>query len=269
MQSNWYNYNLETFGNCHKHNGLLQCACTLAVFINHHRCKSVLRLYLLRHAQSVNNAEPNPEKHQFDPPLTELGQKQSCATAHLLQNGSDNGALRYGYDIKHIYTSPQLRALQTTLPIAKDFDIRPEIWIKTHERGGVVILHRRGVQHHHGITRSEVATLFPNFKIPYQIREDGWWRGKNGLESNEDTFVRARVVANDIWMKARTAQNTGILMVSHGTFLNFLMQILLRDTQNKYLHFNAGLSRIDIDRSTQTTLKYLNYTTHLDQNWIT
>lgn len=229
----------------------------------------MLRLYLVRHGQSVNNAEPNFENHQFDPPLVDMGIKQSEALAHHLTHGSDNGALNYGYAIQRIYTSPQLRALQTTAPIATALDIRPEIWVKIHERGGVVILHRRGVQHHCGMTRSEIATQFPTFKIPYQITEKGWWHGDGNLESNDDVAVRARVVTNDLLIQARTARDLGVLMVSHGTFLNALMQILLNDSENRYLHFNAALSRIDIDRSTRATLKYLNRTHHLDQNWIT
>jgi len=230
----------------------------------------VLRVYLIRHGQSVNNAEPDFEKHQFDPPLTELGVKQSQALGGHLKNGSDNGALRYGYVIDMIHTSPQLRALQTTAAIVSFLNIRPEIRTRIHERGGVIVMTRHGVQHDKGLTRSQIASQFPTYKIPYQITENGWWRGSSDkVETNDDVKVRARVVANELFIKARSARDTGIAIVSHGTFINFLMQVMLNDNTNKYLHSNAGLSRIDINRSTKTTLKYVNKTSHLEQTWIT
>lgn len=229
----------------------------------------MLRLYLIRHGQSTNNIEPNFEKHVFDPPLTDLGVRQSQAVGKHLKNGSDNGALRYGYQIQQLNVSPQLRALQTTAEVLKFVKLRPEINVRLHERGGAVVMTRKGLHHHHGLKRSEIAKQFPTYKIPYQITENGWWRGKDSLESNDDVRVRARVVANDFFIKARSANDLGLVVVSHGTFLNFFMQIILRDTQNRYLHHNAGISRIDIDRSTDATLKYHNLTTHLEHTWIT
>lgn len=230
----------------------------------------MLRIYLIRHGQSENNAEPDFEKHQFDPPLTKLGVLQSQALGGHLKNGSDNGALRYGYRVDKIYTSPQLRALQTTAEIVKFMDIRPEIHARIYERGGVVLMTHRGIYHDKGLTRTQITKQFPTYKIPYQVTVNGWWKGtENKVESNDDVIVRARVVANDLFIKARSSNDTGVVFVSHGTFVNFLMQVLLNDHNNKYLHKNAAISRIDIDRNTKATLKFLNYTDHLDQTWIT
>lgn len=230
----------------------------------------MLRVYLIRHGQSHNNAEPNFEKHQFDPPLTELGVKQSHAVGNHLKNGSDNGALRYGYEVDTIYTSPQLRALQTTAEIIKFVDIRPEIKTRIHERGGVVVITRHGPKHDRGLTRSQIANQFPTFKIPYQVTGSGWWTGSGTIETNDDVVVRARVVANELFIKARSsARDSGIVLVSHGTFINFLMQVMLNERQTKFLHSNAAISRIDINQSTKATLKYVNKTTHLEQTWVT
>lgn len=228
----------------------------------------MLRLYLIRHGQSTNNAEPNFAKHAFEPPLTDAGVKQSEALANHLKHGSDGGALSHGYGIHRIYVSPQLRALQTTEPIAKQLNCRPEIWVPTHERGGVVILHHKGIQHHQGLTRTEITTQFPTFKIPYQITDKGWWHGKDKLESNDEVKVRARIVANGLFIKARSSHDSGIAVVSHNTFLNFLMQLLVKDNDTRFLHHNGGLSRIDIDSDMTTTLKYFDHTHHLDQTWI-
>jgi len=229
----------------------------------------MLRLYLIRHGQSTNNAQPNFAKHEFEPPLTDTGFIESKALANHLQYGSDNGALSHGYKIDHIYSSPQLRALQTAVPISKLFNCRPEIWVQTHERGGVVILHHRGVQHHHGLTRTEIKTQFPMFKIPYQITDKGWWRGREKLETNDEVNIRARLVTNGLFIKARTSPDLGIAMVSHNTFLNFLMQTLLKDKENRYLHHNAAISRIDISPKGEATLKFFNRANHLQQTWVT
>lgn len=230
----------------------------------------MLRLYLIRHGQSVNNVEPNFERHVFDPPLTELGIRQSQALGRLLKNGSDNGALRYGYEIQQLHVSPQLRALQTAAEILRQVDhIRPEINVRLHERGGVVVMTRKGLQHHPGLKRSEIAKQFPTYKIPYQITENGWWRGSSTLESNDDVRVRARVLANDLFIKARTARDLGLVIVSHGTLLNFLIQTILNDDQNRFLHHNAAISRIDVDRNANAIVKYSNDTRHLEQTWIT
>ena len=226
------------------------------------------RLYIIRHGQSTNNAEPNFANHEFEPSLTDTGLQESQAIANHLAHGSDNGALSHGYAIQSIYASPQLRSLQTAMPIVKKFNCRPEIWIQTHERGGVVILHHKGVMHHHGLTRTEIATKFPMFKIPYQITDKGWWHGREKLESNDEVNLRARVVANGLFIKARKSPDIGMVMVSHNTFLNFLIQVLLKDRENRYLHHNGGLSRIDIDTNGTATLKYFNRTNHLDQTWI-
>jgi len=232
----------------------------------------LLRVYLIRHGQSENNAEPDFEKHQFDPPLTKIGVTQSQALGEHLKHGSDNGALRYGYMIDAIHTSPQLRALQTTAEIVKFLDIRPEIKTRIHERGGVVVMTRKGILHDAGLTRSQVVNQFPTFKVPYQITASGWWRASassDTIESNDDVIVRARVVANELFIKARSMNEHGIALVSHGTFINFLMQVLLNDPHNKYLHSNAGLSRIDINRSAKAKLRYTNHTNYLDNQWIT
>jgi broad specificity phosphatase PhoE len=228
----------------------------------------MLRLYLIRHGQSTNNIQPNFAKHVFEPPLTEHGIKQSMTLATHLKYGSDNGALGYGYNIQQIYTSPQLRSLQTVEPIARQLNISPEIWIKLHERGGVVILHPKGVQHHHGLTYNEIETQFPTCKIPCKITDKGWWEGTDTLESNDEVIARAKIIAKRLISKALPSQDLGIAVVSHATFLNFLGQVLLKDTENRFMHHNAGLSRIDIDSNHNATLKYLDRTSYLDQTWI-
>ena len=58
-----------------------------------------MELYLIRHGQSASNA--NPANKSFEPPLTELGERQARRAGSEL---ADRGIVR-------LYCSPMLRAL--------------------------------------------------------------------------------------------------------------------------------------------------------------
>lgn len=65
-------------------------------------------LYLVRHAQSTNNAQPESQRIP-DPPLTDLGEQQAQALALAIDQLSPD----------HLFSSPFLRTLQTTAPVAQ------------------------------------------------------------------------------------------------------------------------------------------------------
>lgn len=221
-----------------------------------------MRLYLIRHGQSENNIQPDFEKHFYDPSLTELGIRQAEQLANHLKYAGDSGSHGESYGINRIYTSPMKRALQTTAPIARALNLKPQIWVATHERGGIVVLQRSGVFHERGMTRSEIAKDFPTYDIPYHITDAGWWRATTGLETHVDVANRARIVADDLLVKATYLTNLRVALISHGTFLHHLMQVLLNDSNTRYITRNAAISRIDIDKSRKATLAYVDHTPH-------
>ena len=64
----------------------------------------------------------NPFEHDFDPPLTEIGLLQAKLHGEEL--------LRNGIKIKHIYSSPALRSIQTADKILEGMNLKETVPIK-------------------------------------------------------------------------------------------------------------------------------------------
>jgi len=139
-----------------------------------------MELYIVRHAQSINNALANHWDRVCDPPLTELGRRQAEILAHHLATGKSPipwEADRRGYGITRLYCSPMWRALQTAQPVGQALGLAPEVWIDIHEHGGIYLDHGEagGTVGYSGKTRSEILAEFPNYTLPEAISERGWW----------------------------------------------------------------------------------------------
>ena len=102
-----------------------------------------MRLYLIRHGQSVNNAlyEQGLERDRhFDPDLTEIGHEQARRVAQYLAESNDMpGRLSEPFKLSHLYCSAMTRAMQTAQPIAAALNIQPEVWVDVHETGGLFL----------------------------------------------------------------------------------------------------------------------------------
>jgi broad specificity phosphatase PhoE len=73
-------------------------------------------LWLVRHGHRLDFLHPewfNLAKYRYDPPLSDLGQEQSKVLATVLET----------VGIRHIFSSPFLRCLQTAYPIARKLDL--------------------------------------------------------------------------------------------------------------------------------------------------
>lgn len=83
--------------------------------------RPVLRLVLIRHAESRNNVKVMVsyahyrQSRDSDPPLTALGQEQAEALAKFLSGGQAGLMLR----LTELHVSPALRTLETAVPIAR------------------------------------------------------------------------------------------------------------------------------------------------------
>jgi 2,3-bisphosphoglycerate-dependent phosphoglycerate mutase len=84
-----------------------------------------MELYLIRHAQSANNAKPESQRIP-DPPITDLGHEQARRLARRLSS----------LGLTRVITSPFLRTLQTAEKIQSETFINPEVRIDLHEEGG-------------------------------------------------------------------------------------------------------------------------------------
>ncbi|MDA0747052.1 MAG: histidine phosphatase family protein, partial [bacterium] len=158
-----------------------------------------MELYLIRHGQSFNNALKDSSQRVCDPPLTEIGVAQAERAGEYLKAASAApGSLevaadvqnKTGYVFTRIFCSAMLRTLQTTLPIARALDMRPEIWLDVHEEGGIWrdAGDGQGPIGYSGLVRGEIEAQFPGFVIPDEITEKGWWN--RPAETKEEWTVR-------------------------------------------------------------------------------
>jgi 2,3-bisphosphoglycerate-dependent phosphoglycerate mutase/probable phosphoglycerate mutase len=237
-----------------------------------------MQLYLIRHAQSQNNAtmlaDPT-NRQEADPALTELGLKQAAAVGRFVGEAlnvdrwvEQPPAVRkpvYGLGATRLYVSPMLRTLQTCQPIAAALDLQPEIWVDIHEHGGIFLHHEdeRGIVGLPGLSRREINERFPNVILSPDVREDGWWNPAAGLESLEACQMRAIRVANALRMQSNSDQR--LVLVTHGTFMDHLIKALLNllpGNDLRFYHYNTAVTHIDFLNGL-TILRYQNRFDHL------
>jgi 2,3-bisphosphoglycerate-dependent phosphoglycerate mutase len=246
-----------------------------------------MELYIIRHAQSTNNAIEwlNPKDRVGDPPLTELGHQQAEALAHYLCDGFNPEAVldglyakqsdarqRHGYQFTKLYCSPMHRSLQTTAPVAREMGLHPQVWADIHEHGGIYLEHEdeRGVVGYGGKTRAEIESEFPGYVMTDDITDTGWWTGK--MEDITTAYGRATKVAMQLRKEAKESPNDRIAIVSHGTFVDALIKALfnqLPSRQMYYAHFNTAMTRIDFNPDGYLHFRYLNRVHHLTAEMVT
>ena len=86
-----------------------------------------MKLYLIRHAESENNAKPIYQRIE-DPPITAVGRLQAERLAGWVET----------LKIDTLITSPVLRALQTTRRITDATGQHVNVWADVFEEGGVI-----------------------------------------------------------------------------------------------------------------------------------
>ena len=251
-----------------------------------------MRLILIRHAQSANNVViENADYDSYlatrvpEPPITEVGAAQAAVLAQEFlaryAPGKPRGVSRFDFHpageagehgITHFYVSPMLRTLQTALPLAQALALQPEVWPAIHEHGGTFHGNPRAgdVSDLHGLTRAEIAVLFPSYHLPDAVAEAGWWRG--GYETIEECDVRAAAVAGHMRAMAALTPEATLLLITHGTFLDRFLKALLGlgpPAQMVFNHLNTAVSRVDFLEEGWVALRYLNRVEHLPPSLVT
>lgn len=221
-----------------------------------------MELYLIRHGQSQNNAWGDSEKRVADPTLTEAGHEQAKRVAAHVKNADQVGVdAGKGYGIDRLFCSAMLRTLQTTAPIADALGLTAEIWLDWHEEGGIWLDTDEGEVGFSGLTRDEIKTQFPGYKIPDGVTADGWWNRPR--ETTDEMAVRAKRVVKVLEDEFVT-QDIRIACVTHGAFANVLIQTLVSGglLPGIYFgHYNTGISRIDFVDMVRP--RFLNRVEHL------
>lgn len=217
-----------------------------------------MRLYFIRHGQSVNNAlwlnKGSEEDRSEDPELTELGHQQARLVSQFVCRGygevrlveKENGR---GFGITHLYSSLMVRAVATGTYIAQTTGVPLRAWADIHEEGGIYLdQDHRGPVGLPGKPRSYFERNYPEFELPGWLDEEGWWRSRP-FEVDADRPVRARRFVDELLDRHGGTQDR-VAMVSHGGFYNQLMSILLERPVRNGLWFrmyNVGITCIDFE----------------------
>lgn len=244
-----------------------------------------MEFYIIRHAQSYNNALPDQRDRVADPPLTDLGHEQAAAVAQHLAAGanfelvSDTAIAeathleeRHGYNLTRLYCSPMHRSLQTAKAIADVTGLTPEVWRDIHEHGGIYLEHtdERGITGYPGMTRPEIEAQFPGFVLDDSLTDTGWWT--SGMEDITTAYGRAVRVAEQLHIMAADQPGERVAIVSHGTFIDALIKALFNQLPGRrlwYAHYNTAITRIDFRPSGRLLVRYINRVDHLTLDQVT
>lgn len=201
----------------------------------------VIRLLLLRHAQSENNEAGINDSavaadvrvavgRQADPALSERGFAQSAECAQWL-------AQHLGPHVAHIHISPMMRALQTAAPLVRALpDVPISLHLDAFECGGCFNGPRaeKGVGHTlaTGCDAHEVLELVPSLSLPPGAFsggiDGGWWRG--GFETDDESRARAGRLCEWAWSlvpaEASRVEPEVVVLVTHGFFMSLMLQQL-------------------------------------------
>lgn len=211
-------------------------------------------LYLIRHAQSANNALDETQR-VADPGLTELGRGQADRLAVAVAE----------LQLTHLYTSPFRRTLETTRAIHCRTGLIPTVRSELHEQGGCYSGHAAvGRVGQPGMNRREITTEFTDFVLEDDIDETGWWKGR-GFETYEEAVERARRVVR--WVQVSFAETSQrVALVMHADFKS----LLLRELQPGYVAtpYNASVTRVRYE-ARKFRLVDFNDVSHLPDNMLT
>ena len=239
----------------------------------------LMELFIIRHAQSANNALPDQRLRVVDPPLTEIGLRQAELVARHLARGIDHETAPIegqgtdapaGMGIEQLYCSAMLRALQTATAIGRSLNLKPRVWVDIHEEGGMWLDHgpAEGVRGHTGLTRAEIAARFPDCELPEEITERGWWRF--GQEERAPFLARAARVADRL--RSDALLDTRIALVTHGGFGAYLLRVLIgapMDANVFFHHDNTGITRVRFRADGRVSVRYQNRIDHLPPDLVT
>ncbi len=229
-----------------------------------------MELYLIRHAQSGNNALASAEGRHQDPPLTGVGERQADLVGlHLASGPAKCPATRdspaEGFGLDHLYCSAHLRCLQTADRIAEHTGLVPEIWVDMHEQMGIWL---KGVDVLPGLTPAEIRDRFPRVKVPADMPESGWWN--RPVETQPQWEARAAHVAQTL-RQQMAHRDARLGVVTHGGFTRVLLATLLHGgplSGDTFAVDNTSIHRIDFGPD-GILVRYLNRIEHLPPDLVT
>ena len=221
-----------------------------------------MQLYLIRHAESENNAKPERLRVE-DPPISSLGRQQAKCLGQWVRT----------LTVDTLITSPFLRTLETTREIVNGATHHVHVWHDLFEQGGCYRGHgpdaREGGP---GLGRSaieqQLAKSSVTCTLDESIGEAGWWIGK-ARETDDEAARRAAQVTRRFASTFGTSGKT-VIAIIHADLKRLLLAEMLRPRIDP-IHFgpllNTGISKLRY-RQDGWALEWLNSVSHLPADLI-
>jgi len=239
-----------------------------------------MRLYLIRHAESENNAKP-PYERVCDPSLTPVGRLQAEHLAQWMKS----------LHLDTLITSPFLRTLQTTRSVLQTRPQPVHVWHDVFEQGGCYHGHegatitgaaglgrthiRRELVMDSIQQRAETLSRTGDHSNPIavtmddEIDESGWWGGRP-METEPQVRDRAAGVLRRL-ESTFVDQDVDVGLIIHANFLRCLLRELVGVVVNVDRLgpiLNGSVSFVEW-RESSWRLGWLNSVTHLPARLIT
>lgn len=236
-----------------------------------------MRLYFIRHGQSINNAlwdETGSNRgRSVDPELTPLGHEQARLLANFIleidtrarQDGQNGEPKRDFFGITHLYSSLMVRAVETGMHLSETLGLPLTAWPEIHETGGIFQESEEGEAIGlPGKPRSFFEKHYPSLVLPESVTEFGWWN--RPFEVDEMRPLRAKQVV-EMLLERHGLTNDRVAIVSHGGFYVELFRVLFSvgNPQCWFLMQNTAVSCFDFNDDGEVTLIYHNRTDHLPE----
>jgi 2,3-bisphosphoglycerate-dependent phosphoglycerate mutase len=246
-----------------------------------------MRLYLIRHAESANNAlyssQGDYSGRNPDPDITPTGHQQSALLAvHLADPAGEprhhpflaNGSRRYG--LTHLYCSLMTRAMLTAGYVAEACAIPATAHPEMFERGGIYQLDAAGQPIGlPGPNSAYFRDRFPGHVLPAGLNAHGWY--DRPAETDDQFIDRVRSVLAEIRQRHENSDDV-VALVVHGDFIDQSINELMgvrrkpenyrRSWEANWAFHNTSVSRIDFVAGSHSVV-YLNRLEHLPVELIT
>ena len=182
---------------------------------------------------------------------------------HLTNNERESG----GKVLDHLYCSAMQRALQMTEPIGQSIELKPEVWLETHEVGGLYDVNSVDGSKFccSGLKREEINNGFPGYILPLEVTDQGWW--SRDAETMWDAHLRVKQVIQQLTERATEKSRIGL--VTHGAFMSLFFSILFKLQPSKnmmFQHYNSSISRISFEKIDKIIIQYLNSFEYLPED---
>ena len=224
-----------------------------------------MTLYLIRHAQSANNARyertGSSNGRVEDPELTELGTQQAEVLSDYLARNAEAGG---EYRFTHLYCSLMVRAVATATAVSRSCNLPLVAWPEVHEQAGIFLADEQSGEliGRPGKSRSYFERHYPDLQLPESLNEHGWWN--RPVETETEWKQRAREFLNELGRRHGSGEDT-VAVITHGGFYHEVILALTGGAGTDGLWFtmyNTGITRIDF-HSTHTSVVYHNRLEHL------